>query len=174
MKPEQLRKARLTWQRSDGKDWVNIAHGDTYHTSVLDIGHRIRAITAKGVTSSATEEVQLEPILGSYVRAIVKSKSLKFTGQSKLGAVVWNIAISPEGISMENKKGNKKAAKWSAIKAEAVENTPDEFMLWMDRASKFTLIPTLIDKRLQNLVGSNARDMLVLVINGIKSNTVSV
>lgn len=167
-KSDQLRKAKLTWQRSDGKDWVNIVQSDTYHTSVLDIGHRLRAITAKGVTSNATEEVQLEPILGSYVRAIVKSKSVKFVGQSKLGAVVWDVAISPDGITMENKKGNKKVAKWNTIRAEAVENTADEFMLWMDRASKFTLIPTLVDKRLQGLVGSNARDMLVLVINGIK------
>jgi hypothetical protein len=92
-----------------------------------------------------------------------------FIGTSKLGGVVWTITAVSAGLTMENPNGIVRRAKLTQVQAEAVDSTTDEMMLWTDPATKFVLVTSVAEQRLENLVGkANARDMIVLILNELK------
>jgi hypothetical protein len=165
---EALAKAKLVWQRGEGETWESVITQDTYIVTCADIGRRIRAVAANGAKSDPTGIVTVIPVVGCCARSQVRARSFRFIGKSKLGAVLWNVLLFEGGINMENKNGTKKTCKWSTVKTAAVPDTTDELELWLDPATKFILIPTL-EQRLESMVGKpNARDLVVLVIQGMK------
>jgi hypothetical protein len=170
LKLESLAKAKLTWQRKENGVWANVKADDVYQVTCNDIGHRLRAIAANGLTSAHTNVVEGAPALCSYVRAQIRTKVLTFVAASKLGGVVWHVAVSAEGVVMTNRNGSHRKSNWKRVSCEAVDATIDELVLWMDPATKFVLVPSLNDARLEGLVGKqNVRDFVVMVVNGIKN-----
>ena len=164
-------KRKLLWQRESTEDqWENISFEEEYIVTCNDLNHRIRAITSDGLTSEPTNPIELEPILTLYVKAMLRTSSLKFIGLPKLGPVIWTVTASQYGVTMDTSSGNKKKSRWRFVQAEAVDGTVDEMVLWMDPSSKFIMIPTFSnDPRLQNLIKpGQIRDYVVSVLLGIK------
>jgi hypothetical protein len=169
LKLESLAKTKLTWQRKDKGVWANVKADDVYQVTCNDVGHRLRAITVKGLTSLGTNVVEGAPALCSYVKAQMRTKMLTFVASSKVGGVVWQVAVATDGVTISNKGGTHRKSNWKRVSCEAVDSTIDELVLWMDPATKLILVPSL-NARLEGLVGKqNVRDFVVMVINGIKN-----
>jgi hypothetical protein len=170
MKMEELAKAKIVWQRLIDTKWEPIKHDDVYVVTCNDIGHRIRAVSVRGIESAPTNIIEGRPTTSSYARAQIKTKTLSFLGMIKLSGMIWNITVSGIGISMLNRNGTNKTGKWKYIQCCAIDATVNEMELCLDPATKFLLMPTLADERLENLIGKQQiRDFVVLVINGLKN-----
>ncbi|OHT03695.1 hypothetical protein TRFO_28829 [Tritrichomonas foetus] len=164
---DQLSGAKLKWQKIVDGEWKTIASDDTYLLSVNDVGERLRVFSAKtGQASEPTKVVELEPIVASYVRAIVKSGQMKVKARAKIGVVIWTIIIEGNIMTLRSKNGSQKSSKLSIVSCDAIQGSPDEMILYLDPSSKFALIPDLSDdKRLESLIKKeNARDFVVAAI----------
>ena len=163
----QLPKAKLKWQKLVNGNWENITSDDTYLLSVNDVGERIRVMSNRtGQISEPTKVVELDPIVASCVRAIIKAGQMKVKARSKIGVAIWHIFIDKNTITLKSKTGTEKTSKLNAVSCEAIAGTPDEMLLALDKSSMFTLIPDLSDdKRFEQTVKKeNARDFVVAAI----------
>lgn len=172
VKIELSKKNRLIWQRETNETWENVLFDDDYVVTCNDIGHRIRVISTNGLESKPTNVIEMEQVLALYIKAMLRTSSLTFWGNAKMGNMVWTITASPYGLTMETSKGTKKKSKWNLVEAVAVDGTVDEMVLWMDPSSKFVMVPTFVnDPRLHALIRTDqVRDYVVLVLLGIKES----
>jgi hypothetical protein len=174
LKDASLSKANLRWEREMGLVWEEICTADRLLVTCNDIGHRLRAVTSKGLMSTPTPEVEFGERVWSSAQAQIKARHYTFKAKAKLAAVEWTLVLSESGIALTNNKGVAKTGKWSDVFCEAVETTEDEMVLWVDPATKFVLIPEIIDKRLAHRVKrENVRDFTVLVVTGLKQTVSS-
>ncbi|OHS98946.1 hypothetical protein TRFO_34714 [Tritrichomonas foetus] len=170
---ELTQKKRLLWQRETEDDWINISFEEEYVVTCNDIGCRLRALTSDGLESEPTNPIELEKTLSLYIKAMLRTASFKFIGNPKVGPVIWTVTATPYCLMMETSAGNKKKSKWNLVQAEAVDGTVDEMVLFMDKSSKFVMIPTFfnIDPRLNSIIKpTQVRDYVVSVLLGIKKS----
>ena len=163
---DQLSRAKLKWQKMvDGK-WKTLLHDDTYLVTVNDVGYNIRCVTKNGKASEPSRTIELNPIIASYVKSIVKTNQFKVKAKAKIGVVVWTISIFGNEIKLSTKSGTQKPMSLSTVTCEAVVGTPDEMHLSLDPSSNFTLIPDLSDdKRTESTIKKeNVRDFVVATI----------
>jgi hypothetical protein len=166
---ESLAKAKLTWQRETDGKWETLRTSDELLLTCNDIGHRIRAVAANGLTSTPAGPVECAEVVWSCARAQIKAKSYAFPARARMGAIVWNVTVAEKGALLSSSKGVKKIGKWRDVHAEAIEATESEMVLWIDPATKFVVEPGIHDKRLEERVKKeNVRDFTVLIISGMK------
>lgn len=170
VKMELSKKNTPIWQREVDDKWENVLNDDNYVVTCNDIGHRLRVISTNGLESKPTNVIEMEQVLALYIKAMLRTSSLTFTGYTKLGNMVWMLTASPYGLTMETAKGTKKKSKWNLVQAVAIDGTVDEMILWMDPSSKFIMIPSFDnDPRLQALIRADqVRDYVVMVLLGLK------
>jgi hypothetical protein len=61
---------------------------------------------------------------------------------------------------------NERIGKWATVQWEAVTATRDEMILWLDRSTQFTLIPTFVgvDPRLATVISEHTRDFTLAIM----------
>jgi hypothetical protein len=137
---EELAKVKIMWQRLTEGEWVPVKRDDVCRVTCNDIEKRNWGVSVKGITTIAPNIIEGTPDVMAYVKAQVKVKGLTFTGNSKIGNVAQNVAVGETGITMSNKNGNKKNR---------------EMELCTDPATRFVLVPTRLESRLEPLVGKD-------------------
>ncbi|KAK8890235.1 hypothetical protein M9Y10_035007 [Tritrichomonas musculus] len=170
---QSLSSAKIKWQKLIDGNWKTVIHDDTYLLSENDVGYQFRCVTKSGKVSEPSRVVELEPKIASYVRSIVKANQFKVKAKAKIGVVIWTITTEGNVITLSTKNGTQKSSKLNSVSIEAVPNTPDEMVIWLDRSSKFTLLPEITDdKRLESVIKKeNVRDFVVAVIRGFIANS---
>ena len=156
----------IIWQRNSKeskKKWIDITDEKMFCPTVNQVGYKIRAV----VDGEASEEYEivLPHNSTSFMKAVIRSKSFKFTCTPRAGSSVWSVTLKSSGLTMKSKNGIEKSAKWATVNAEAIEGTKDEMKLTIDASSSFIFYPTLDDARIESNIGKeNARDFIVAII----------
>ena len=162
--PEEI----VSWEREskDTKEWLVLGDYNSYPISVNDIGCRLRAAIGQYETKPSPI-ITINPEVGSFVNAHLRSKHLSFKAKAASGSTTWEFHCDQNGITMKSKRagGHEKKAPWSSVKINGVDNTPDQLILWMDAATKFQIIPALKgDSRFKAIVIKNSRDFIVYTL----------
>jgi hypothetical protein len=156
----------VNWQREEDGEWVAQAKGETYLLTANDIGKRIRA-TVKKYISEPTDPRALRTDILSYVRAVVRSKTLKFLGEPCRGGPPWSVIVDGTGVIVRGKgTSQEKFGRWSTLKCTALPDKTDELVLFLDASAKFLMRPIFTnDPRLGKALGPHARDFVVAAID---------
>jgi hypothetical protein len=157
-------EGEVTWERERNGDWEIAAENKaTYFVTWNDVGHKLR-IFVGDQESQPCPPIVLRPSLNSYVRACVRSKTFKFTITAKVGKGSWVASATDKGITLKG-TGGEKIAKWESITYVAIEDTRNEFVLWLDPSSKFLGFPSFpADQRLTTALGEHVRDFVCAVL----------
>jgi hypothetical protein len=155
----------VNWQREEEGEWVLQGKLETYLLTANDIGKRIRA-TIKKYVSEPTDPIALRTDINSYVRAVVRAKTLKFVGEPCRGGPTWLVIVDGTGVTVQGKGTSDKFGRWSTLKCTATPGKTDEFLLWLDASAKFLMRPNMShDPRLAKALGTHARDFVVAAID---------
>jgi hypothetical protein len=157
----------VIWERETSPDcWDFVCQRTTYLLTSNDIGCRIRA-AFEDLDAIPTPRIVLRPQILSFLKATVRARSLKFLASAKMGNVTWLVALDGSGVLMKPKgTGNDRVGRWATMKWEAVTATRDEMVLWLDRSTKFVLIPTFfgVDPRLATAIPEHTRDFILVTM----------
>lgn len=161
----------LTWERkkeNSNEDWQPICDGNEYKITINDIGCRLRA-AIENIESKPSPIIIINPEVGSFVNAQVRSKSLVFKAKSAAGSTTWEFLCDQTGVAMKTKRTgathHEKKSPWTSIRCDGVESSPEQLTLWMDAATKFVLIPLLKgDSRFNSAIVKYSRDFIVYTI----------
>jgi hypothetical protein len=157
--------AVVTWERDDGGNWVFVRDSESYLLTANDIGLKLRATLKKHVTDP-TVPIGIKADLISYLRAVIRAKTLKFVGEMSRGGLTWNVIVDEAGIVLKSKGTPDKMGKWATVKCNAVQGTRDEMLLFLDASAKFMMKPNLSnDARLSKAIGIHTRDFVVAAID---------
>lgn len=160
-------KVEVRWEREVDGEWVIVGLGEKYLLTANDVGCRIMA-TVDGMLSKPSPPVEINPEISCYVKPVIRAKTMRFGAKAKVGKTVWNISLDALGVTMKGKTNVVKTAKWDTVNVEAVAETLDEMVLWLDASTKFVLIPSFAnDLRLAKATANFARDFAVLIIRGL-------
>lgn len=156
----------VRWQREEEGEWCNVSTGVSYIVTANDVGHKIK-IKLGAIESEPTPVIKMDKGIVSLCKAAIRAKSLVFASTAKLGKSLWHVVANSQGLKMKQKKtGNEKSCTWATCKCEAVPNTENEMILWVDPSTKFVLIPSFSDDpRLAKITGQKCRDFVVSFIS---------
>jgi hypothetical protein len=157
----------VVWERDTGSEtWEFVCEKPVYLLTSNDIGRRIRA-ASEGLESEPTPVIVFRPQILSLVKALVRVRSFKFFAAAKVGRSSWTVTVDSNGVNLKARTGSagEKFGKWTTVKCEATTGTRDEMMLWLDRSTKFLMIPTFVgtEQRLEAIM-EHTRDFICMTL----------
>jgi hypothetical protein len=158
-------ETEVTWQREEAGEWNPVANSETYLLTANDAGKRIRAMIKRHVTEP-TEPIPIKTEINSLLRAVIRSRVLKFIGETSRGGQSWLVVVDETGIVVKAKGVPDKIGRWATVKCNAIPGTKDEMLLYLDPSAKFVMKPNMSnDPRLAKALGAHVRDYVVAAID---------
>lgn len=175
---EEGEDASYTWQCSTDdttgeNPWQDMSSEPNFYASIAEVGRLIRVVCEIGddeICSLPVGPVQINPVIESQAKAIIRADALRFKAKAPAGSGSWEIQFAGSGVTVKSRQGKITNSKWSEAKCDVVKGTKDQIDFHTGPASRFIMVPSLENDPRSGVTipKDQVRDLIVFIFNNYK------